>query len=334
MPGITPAVSTTLNAFRTTTMPDDARLDALQKKILASPGLIPGKEEEARTQLQKVIAPEPAAEKNLSEYVKIYLPDSASRTPDTEKLCCARAAFYALSHCYESDKTDLFSRLTYCITFYDTLMHAEFRADGTVLAGYDAVLGRTRNEAGQPGGLDLSGINLIGADLIGADLRGADLRFANLSGAIMMYADLSGANMSGTLMERACMQWAQMEKANMRGAHMKEASLRRANLSEAHLNGADLSGANLSGVSLNKAVLRVTHLNGANLSFAGLTWADLGWADLNGADLSSADLSFANLNNALLNNATLFKADLSGTILEKVKLTEGRLPLPEDTLVS
>lgn len=259
MPEITPKLSVNQHLFRKSFTPDDARLEDFQKKKLDFPDLIPGKEEEARTLLKKIIAPEFSADEIQPAHYR-YLPDSARGISENNKFCCLYAAFNELRNCYRPDKPD---GLHCHITFggiNGTTMHAKFMAGNTILGSCDAVLSLNGK-----GALDLRGADLSGADLYGAVLSGASLNGASLNGANLSGADLSGAD------------------------------LFQADLYRADLTGADLKKANLTGADLRVADLILADLTGANLTMADLTLVDLTLADLSGTIQNGTVLTWARL---------------------------------------
>ncbi len=120
-------------------------------------------------------------------------------------------------------------------------------------------------------------------DLSGLDMSGADLTGLSLAGVDLSRADLSGANLS---------------RVDLRGANMS-----RADLSSADLRWAILEGADLQSSILRAADARWAIFSEANLRQADLTKTNMGWSDIAGAQLTGAQMDGTILENVNLSDA-------------------------------
>jgi len=115
--------------------------------------------------------------------------------------------------------------------------------------------------------------------------------------------DLRGSDLSGLI----------------KGANLINADLRGTNFYQVNFMGVNLKLADLSRSNLIRACFLGANLEEANLCDASCLDADLSGANLNGADLTNVDFRRSKFVGADLNEADLTNANLSGTILIKVK---------------
>jgi uncharacterized protein YjbI with pentapeptide repeats len=164
----------------------------------------------------------------------------------------------------------------------------------------------------------LRGVKLHGTNLLKANLAGADLSRAYLVHVKLRSANLSGADLSRTIIVHVDLRSARMAEARLYQAQVS-GDLRGANLSGADLRSsmvdAMLQGADFTGADLQDARVVAQREGGRSGSF------DLTAARLRGANLTNLKFGLPSNWDVFHPSTTLQEADLRGTVLIGVDLS-------------
>ena len=140
---------------------------------------------------------------------------------------------------------------------------------------------------------DLSREKLAQLDLPQADLRDVDFSHSYLRGGSFPLADMRRADLRGADMKCAFLVRTNLGSAVLVDTDIQSSDLGNAQLAEADLRNANLSHAECRASNFAHANLKFTELTGTNLVFANLVCADFTGAQMGGTQLDCVDLSQA-----------------------------------------